>query len=34
MRCAKQTWKQIFIMFTYANMKWKEHDKAMVQDCA
>jgi hypothetical protein len=24
MRCAKQTWKQIFIMLTYANMNLKK----------
>jgi hypothetical protein len=29
-RCAKQTWKQIFIMLMYANMNMKQHDKAMV----
>jgi hypothetical protein len=34
--CAKQTWKCIFTMLTYANinMKRKENDKVMVQDCA
>ncbi len=31
MKCARQTWKQIFIMLTYANMK--KNDKVMVQDC-
>jgi hypothetical protein len=31
-RCAKQTWKWIFIMLTYANMNMKNHDKDKVQD--
>jgi hypothetical protein len=32
--CAKQTWKQIFIMLHMQTWTWKEHDKVMVQDCA
>jgi hypothetical protein len=34
-RCAKQTWKKIFIMLTYVNMNMKKIWQSYgVQDCA
>jgi hypothetical protein len=34
MRCARQMWKHIFIMLSYANMNMKKNDKDVVQDVA
>ncbi len=34
MKCARQMWKQIFIMLTYANMNMRKNDKVMVQNHA
>jgi hypothetical protein len=34
MRCARQMWKHIFICQHMQTWTWKEHNKAMVQNCA
>ncbi len=31
MKCARQTWKQIFIILTYANICKHEHEKNMTR---